>query len=118
MKMHIVLFSGLSDSDLAIIFTVISTIHLVLSFVFAFVAILIAHLFTKRKIVYWPVFLCAFLLGELCLLKEQYGEHTEAADEAVPFQLVYITVMIIGFTCGIFWGLKQGQKKEAENPQS
>ncbi|MDQ3108948.1 MAG: hypothetical protein M3R17_03545 [Bacteroidota bacterium] len=113
--MNVVLFSGLSNSDLAIIFAFFSVIHAVLTLVFAALARAVARIFTKRRIAYWPVFLCAFLPGEACLLPTLHEDYTGAFD-ALPY--FYLLVMIIGLTCGVFVSLKRGKKSDADKMQS
>lgn len=115
MIMHIVLFSGPSESTMAIVFAIVSVIHLVFSFVVSAVTKGIVKLFTKRKTGYWPVFISAFLFGEAYLWLSQHQEQNED-DGSLPFFLVYAIVMMFGLACGIFISL--AKNKDHDKTQS
>lgn len=105
MIMNVVFYSGPSASQMTIVFAIVSVVHIVITFIFAALAILIAGIFTKKKIAYWPVFLFAFLAGEIWLLPMRYDYTGEGM---VP--VAYPIVMIIGFTCGILFSLLKKSK--------
>jgi hypothetical protein len=99
--MNTVLFSGIGTSTLVAILVALSIAHLVLNAIFTPIAIAIGKIWIKKELSYWPVFLSAFLLGEIVLLMvlDKYINFINFLSYAYPL------AMIIGYTCGLFASL-------------
>jgi hypothetical protein len=107
--MTTVLFSGVGTETLVVVLVALSIVHIVLDAIFTPVAIAIAQIWIKKELSYWPVFLSAFLLGEIVLLPI-LGDHIGFID---TLGYSYPLAMIVGYACGILASFGLSKNKNA-----